>query len=204
MRRRNLPLRRRIQNWMNQPVRLPEGVIPKIAIAGLYALVLVILVSMAKWATKTPSRPNSGDSRPHYERRMELNKIKYEKYIMEYAGTYNVDPAMVATIIDIESSFRPNAVSKAGAVGLMQITPITAKHLRVTELHNPRVNIEAGTRYLAELLGRFDTLELVLAAYYYGPRIARNDDKVLTYCPMMAYISKYRRRYVKYNEHFNA
>ena len=94
-----------------------------------------------------------------------------------------LDPLMVAAVIEIESRFDPFAVSSAGAYGLMQLMPPTAKELftgkkaslKAAHLFNPVLNIELGTAYVAQLLRRFDgDLQRALIAYNAGPSVARS------------------------------
>ena len=90
------------------------------------------------------------------------------------AAAHGLPKTLLLAVARGESDFEPGARSRANAHGVMQILwPVTAKHLgihRLSELYDPCTNIEAGTRYLKELLGRYDgDLHLALAAYNYGP-----------------------------------
>ncbi len=89
--------------------------------------------------------------------------------INTYARQYSVDPHLIRAMIMVESGFNPNAVSRAGAQGLMQIMPGTQKDLGLTTPFEPVSNIEAGTRYFRYLLDRFQSIPLALAAYNAGP-----------------------------------
>ena len=92
-----------------------------------------------------------------------------ESLIREVAQRYGVEPELVRAVIEVESAFDPDAVSSKGAVGLMQLLPETAGDYGVTDLFDPRENVEAGVRHLERLSQRFrGDLDLVLAAYNAG------------------------------------
>jgi len=95
---------------------------------------------------------------------------RYDSYIAEAARKYDVPFSLIKAIIRVESDYDPNAVSHAGARGLMQIMPGTARDLGVTDSFDPRENILGGVRYLKKLLTRFrGSIPLALAAYNAGP-----------------------------------
>ena len=82
----------------------------------------------------------------------------------------NLDPALVMALVQVESRFNPSVVSNRGAAGLMQINPVTARHLGLADPMNPEANLAAGIRYLSKLHKMFDNdIRLVLAAYNAGP-----------------------------------
>jgi soluble lytic murein transglycosylase-like protein len=98
-------------------------------------------------------------------------------FIQEAAALYHVDPALVRAVVRVESAFDPDAVSTAGAQGLMQLMPELSTELGVQNPFDPRENIMAGTRYLAQLLNAYDAnVELALAGYNAGPgRVGQYD-----------------------------
>lgn len=93
----------------------------------------------------------------------------YEQLIVSTANKYGVSPALVKAVIQAESGYNPNAVSRAGASGLMQLMPGTAKQLKVADSFDPRQNVDGGVRYLKFLLDTFKgDVSLALAAYNAG------------------------------------
>ena len=99
-----------------------------------------------------------------------LEHTPFGKEILASADRHDLDPLLVAAVVQVESGFDGRAVSRRGAIGLMQVMPETAGQFDVGNLYDPSENLEAGTRYLASLLRRFDgDLVLGLAAYNAGP-----------------------------------
>lgn len=96
-----------------------------------------------------------------------LNTTAYQAEISAAAREFGVEEAVVRAIIHAESAFRPGAVSRVGAQGLMQLMPATARRFGVTDSFDPQQNIRAGTRYFAWLLRRFNG-DLTLAAAGYN------------------------------------
>jgi soluble lytic murein transglycosylase-like protein len=93
----------------------------------------------------------------------------YDPAIERAARSVALPPELVRAVIVVESAFNPAAVSKKGAVGLMQLAPSTARRYGVSNIFDPEQNITAGARYLRDLMARFgDNLELTLAAYNAG------------------------------------
>ncbi|MHB1342398.1 MAG: lytic transglycosylase domain-containing protein [Coriobacteriia bacterium] len=104
--------------------------------------------------------------------------LRYESHIAEAASANDVDPYLVAAVINAESGFDASQVSDAGAVGLMQLLPSTAvevaaeaamnREVDPETLRDPELNITLGTRHLSDLLTRYDDTETALAAYNAG------------------------------------
>ncbi|HLJ23137.1 MAG TPA: lytic transglycosylase domain-containing protein [Candidatus Acidoferrales bacterium] len=102
--------------------------------------------------------------------KIKLLEVPFANFISESARVHGVAPELVASVIAVESNFNPNAVSWRSARGLMQLMPETAARFGVKQIFDPQQNIEAGTRYLKELLTRYNgDLALTLAAYNAGP-----------------------------------
>jgi soluble lytic murein transglycosylase-like protein len=100
---------------------------------------------------------------------MDLNRDGAEKLVREAAERHRVDPALIRAVIETESNWNAGAVSRKGAVGLMQLIPTTAQRFGVNDLYSPQQNVDAGVRYLKTLLERYNgNLELALAAYNAG------------------------------------
>jgi soluble lytic murein transglycosylase len=90
--------------------------------------------------------------------------------IRKKSRKYNIEPSIIKAVITAESNWNPRAVSKKGAIGLMQLMPSTARDMQINNPYDPEENIEAGTRYLRFLLDKFEgNLTLALAAYNAGP-----------------------------------
>ena len=102
--------------------------------------------------------------------RIHLLDVPYASLIASSAKAHGVAPELVASVIAVESNFNPRAVSWRSACGLMQLLPQTARRLGVKNIFDPEQNIEGGTKYLKELLLRYNgDLSLTLAAYNAGP-----------------------------------
>jgi soluble lytic murein transglycosylase len=114
--------------------------------------------------------PGDGKYRKFMSEGSTSNTHTYDQIINRKSTKYNIEPAIIEAVITAESNWDPQARSKKGAIGLMQLMPATAKDMKVSDPYNPEDNIEGGTRYLRYLLNRFnDDLDLALAAYNAGP-----------------------------------
>lgn len=141
----------------------------------------------------------------------EVSSVKstYEELITAAGEKYGVPTSLIKAVIDTESSFNPNAVSSAGAKGLMQLMDGTARGLGVSNSFDPVQNIEGGTKYLSYQLQKFGgEIAMALAAYNAGPsRVTRlgvsNDEELMAQSHLLpaetqAYIRKVMNAREKY------
>ena len=150
--------------------------------------------------------------------RKKVFPLSHKEIVFEYADFYGLDRALVFAVIKTESSFDLNAISKAGAVGLMQITPTTAKYIaqklgaKQYDLTDPRTNVNFGCYYINYLILRFNDTDTALIAYNAGEgNVAlwlenpdySTDGKRLTTIPFIEtreYIKKIHENFSKYKK----
>jgi len=135
----------------------------------LAGALVVVAVAVGGVAVLTQTRPAVVD-RIRYP-------LRYETIVRGHASNYDLEPALLAAVIYTESKFDPDARSAAGALGLMQLLPDTArgiairtggKRFVVADLLNPELNVRYGSWYLRNLLDRYDDVPTALAAYHAG------------------------------------
>lgn len=124
----------------------------------------------------------------------------YNPIVQKYAAMYNVDPYLVHAVIRAESAYNPRAVSSAGAAGLMQLMPATAKRFGVTNRLDPNQNIRGGVQYLSVLIKLFKgNITLVLAGYNAGENaVISRDYKVPNFPETKGYVVKVMEYYYNY------
>jgi soluble lytic murein transglycosylase-like protein len=114
----------------------------------------------------------------------------------ETARRHGLDPELVMAVAGVESAFQARAVSPKGAQGLMQLMPGTARDLGVADPFDPAANLDGGTRYLRDLLAKYDgDLPKALAAYNAGPGAVARHQGVPPYKETRDYVQKVLRRY---------
>ncbi len=120
--------------------------------------------------------------------------------VEQAAREHQIDQALLRAVIAVESGYDPNAVSRKGAVGLMQLMPQTARRYGVRNMYDPAQNIQGGARYLRDLMGKFNNdLPLVLAAYNAGEdAIAQHGNRIPPYRETRSYVPRVLGFYRQY------
>lgn len=123
---------------------------------------------------------------------------RLDRIVREAAERHNVDPALVKAVITTESGWNPQAVSRKGAVGLMQLIPQTAQRFGVNNSFDPAQNVEGGTSYLRSLLDRYNgDLSKSLAAYNAGERAVDLSGGIPDYRETRSYVQKVTANYFR-------
>lgn len=149
------------------------------------------------WEEKKPSLSYS---------QMVANRKKFSQTIEYYAKEHSLPSSLIHAVITAESHYNPDAVSKAGAVGLMQLMPGTAKRYGVANRTNPQANIRGGSSYLKDLLKMFNNdLKLALAAYNAGENaVKKYGNKIPPYKETQNYVKKVLAYYEDYKNSFKS
>lgn len=129
------------------------------------------------------------------------NAIPYGDLIHEKAAKYDVDPALVAAVIEQESKFHRTAHSPVGARGLMQLMPRTGRWLGARNLYDPEQNVDAGVKYIKYLQQRFDgNVKKTIAAYNAGEGNVKRYGGIPPFRETQTYVKKVMSNYQKRNE----
>ncbi len=138
------------------------------------------------------------------DKKTETSRSEINELIEKYADKNGLDSDFVKAVIKQESGFNPNATSKCGAMGLMQLMPSTAEGLGVTNAYDAEQNIEGGTKYLKGLMDRFDNNKsLALAAYNAGPNAVKKYGGIPPYMETQNYVKNVLNSYDKMKEGVN-
>lgn len=171
--------------------------------AGLWAADPMLYVIDADGVTFT-NIPGSKGARPvpgftgragRTASRVRLPITVYDPYIERVARQNGLSPELIKAVALVESGLDPRAISPAGAQGLMQLMPATARQYGVTDAFNPLENLDAGARHLRSLLDEFDgDLELALAAYNAGASAVRRYRGIPAYPETINYVRRVREK----------
>jgi hypothetical protein len=165
-----------------------------------------IVPTEGRWELYLKEMPVPTPEDPADERRLSAldGRSRYASQIRAAALANNVEAALIRAVIAVESGYNPSAVSRAGAVGLMQLMPGTAKRYNVTDLYNPEQNIHGGAQYLRDLLRLFNNnLHLAIAAYNAGEQaVMKYGNRIPPYRETVAYVPKVMKFYRQYSTAF--
>ncbi|HKV24385.1 MAG TPA: lytic transglycosylase domain-containing protein [Candidatus Acidoferrum sp.] len=135
-----------------------------------------------------------GSARPE----LSIDRDGVEKLVKEAAERHHVDPALVRAVIETESNWNPQAVSRKGAGGLMQLIPTTAHRYGANDVFNPQQNIDAGVSHLKWLLERYNgNLDLALAAYNAGEGAVDRAHGIPAYRETRNYVQRVQDAYFR-------
>lgn len=143
-----------------------------------------------KSSAKIANTKQWGHKKPYIK--LSERREKYASLIKRAASENRLDPKLIHAVIQAESAYNPQAVSKAGAVGLMQLMPQTAERFGVTNRRDPRQNVRGGARYLRVLLDLFKSnVRLAVAAYNAGENaVLKYGSKIPPYKETRTYVKR--------------
>jgi hypothetical protein len=215
-----MPSPRRISRTQNTKAVVRGGFLLSVTIASLLAMPqrsAAQITSMTDQSGRrffvnadppvrlSPTKPHSsiympgqtsfgGENRPA----VSIDRDGVEKLVREAADRHQVDPALIRAVIETESNWNPSAVSRKGALGLMQLIPTTAQRFGVDDAFSPKQNVDAGVRYLKTLLERYNgNLDLALAAYNAGEGAVDRAHGVPAYRETRNYVQRVQEAYYR-------
>lgn len=152
----------------------------------------VVCFTDAPFGKKAETVVNERSEKPPVERAV-AGKARgdFSGHVRKAAAKYRIEPELINAVIRTESNGNHRAVSRKGAMGLMQLMPSTASDMNVLNPFNPEENIEGGTRYLRQLLEKFNgNLTLALAAYNAGPKNVEKYGSIPPFNETIQYVNK--------------
>jgi soluble lytic murein transglycosylase-like protein len=161
-----------------------------------------VLPTEGRWELYVRTKPVPARAEPATDpRRFAVDsRSRYASQIQAAATANNIDAALIRAVITAESGYNPSAVSRTGAVGLMQLMPETASRYNVTNSRDPEQNISGGAQYLRDLLHMFNyDLRLAIAAYNAGEQaVMKYGNRIPPYRETLAYVPKVMKFYERY------
>jgi len=143
------------------------------------------------------ARGSSVDKVPPRDRDPERYR-RYDGFIRDASALYHIPVPLIRSVLQVESDYDPRVVSRAGAQGLMQLMPATARGMGVTEVYDPRQNIFGGTRFLRILANAFaGDLVLTISAYHAGPYAVKRYSGIPPYQTTQKYVRWVLSRYYR-------
>ncbi len=141
--------------------------------------------------------PSRSGSRFQYFR---ANFHRWDETIRKLGAEHNLEPALIKAVVMAESAFNPAAHSRAGARGLMQLLPQTARLVGVQDIWDPEQNLEGGARFLKQMLMRFGRRRLAVAAYNSGPRAVARYGGIPPFAETRVYVRRVEAFYQEFLE----
>lgn len=136
------------------------------------------------------------------KRRLDPRRSKFDQEIFALADLHQLDRALIKAIVQIESSFNPNALSPKGAQGLMQLMPATASQYQVSDAFDVQENLRGGIAFFADLMSRYENdVRLALAAYNAGAGAVSKYNGIPPYPETQAYVTQVLRLHKTYQAH---